>query len=190
VVFCARARLYSLRKNSCFVLYDPTKSCALIQNQNSADRSGELGAPLKPPFGLSGPSGSRSVASHLPRPPKKNDSVEGYQPPSPASGPRTLPLLRIFHLACGRGEREVADREPFIPLKPKDGLNGAPSICCRCGEKLWRGSFDLLHGSADSHADSKALMSPLFMARLKAGPHTKHRYSANSRGAVAFGRFM
>jgi hypothetical protein len=34
------------------------------------------------------------------------------------------------------GDWEVADRGPLIPLKPKGGLNGAPSIGCRCGKKV------------------------------------------------------
>jgi hypothetical protein len=29
---------------------------------------------------------------------------------------------------------ESGTSKAIIPLKPKDGLNGAPSICCRCGK--------------------------------------------------------
>jgi hypothetical protein len=37
----------------------------------------------------------------------------------------------FFIPSCGRGQPEVANRGAMIPLKPKDGLNGAPSICCQ-----------------------------------------------------------
>jgi hypothetical protein len=42
------------------------------------------------------------------------------------------------------GDWEVADRGPLIPLKPKGGLNGAPSIGCR-----WGGQIPLLRHDND-----------------------------------------
>jgi hypothetical protein len=46
----------------------------------------------------------------------------------------------------------------IIPLKPTDGLNGAPSICCRCGKN--HALVGLNSQPASSDADSEAPKPP------------------------------
>ncbi len=96
------------------------------------------GAPFKPPFGLSGINGSRSATFHLPRPPKKNDSVEGYRPPSPASDPRTGTAFANASSCLRQGQLGSVRSRDTYPTQAKGRLEWGTQHLLPVWEKLWR----------------------------------------------------
>jgi hypothetical protein len=46
-----------------------------------------------------------------------------------APGRKAMPQGQTWRMGSGTSRA-------IIPLKPKEGLNGAPSICCRCGKSV------------------------------------------------------
>ena len=99
-------------------------------------------------------SGSRCVASRLPRPPKQNDSVARYRPPSPASGPRTgtaaanssstpatnvgCPIQAVLWLEWDNGSRSAISRPPAASSGKNYGaLMGLAPRIGRFSRRLW-----------------------------------------------------
>jgi hypothetical protein len=86
-----------------------------------------LGAPFKPPFGLSG-----IMALYLPLPMKRQRKQYLVSDPWRGRQAGTLPSDHFPWTGVSIVNRKW---RATIPLKPKDGLNGAPSICFRCDKK-------------------------------------------------------
>src|ERR1700691_2639846 len=76
----------------------------------------------------------------------------GYES-RPAAGRRTRGLLRTFISLMCVWQSGSGTSRAIIPLKPKDGLNGAPGICCR-RSKNYGALVGPISGSVGSHTDS------------------------------------